>query len=88
VIRACGGDDALRQEVESLLVFDEVGDRFLELPALPLFDDDPEPSAEITAGRRIGPYEVVREIGSGGGAAAVLDYRRRPVLAHPEPQAG
>jgi hypothetical protein len=31
--QACGGDEELRREVESLLQFDSRGDRFIEGPA-------------------------------------------------------
>jgi eukaryotic-like serine/threonine-protein kinase len=32
--QACGGDEELRREVESLLKFEKPGDRFIEQPAL------------------------------------------------------
>ncbi|MEN3332354.1 MAG: eukaryotic-like serine/threonine-protein kinase [Blastocatellia bacterium] len=66
LIHACGGDEALRKEVESLLAFDEPEDGFLESPAPPLVDADLEPAAGIAPGHRIGAYEVAREIGTGG----------------------
>ena len=58
---ACGGDDALRSEVESLLALhEEVGD-FLERPVLP--------PAEETVGEGpgmvIGPYTLLEEIWEG-----------------------
>ena len=31
---ACGGDEALRQEVESLLSYEDSADRFIERPAV------------------------------------------------------
>ena len=48
---AAEGDDALRREVESLLAWDTADDT----PAL----------AALTAGQRIGPYEVVAPLGAG-----------------------
>src|SRR5580765_2862306 len=58
--KACAGDEALRQEVESLLRSEPRGDRFIEEPAL-------EVAAKMFAreqpqsllGQQIGPYEVL-----------------------------
>ena len=59
---ACGGDDALRQEVESLLAADDQAGSFMTAPALPslarpIFDD----GAQV-ADR----YRIVRFLGRGG----------------------
>jgi TolB-like protein/Tfp pilus assembly protein PilF len=64
---ACAGDDALRQEVESLLQHEPRSDEFLKSPALEL-------AAELLATdqtnsqyiRKIGPYYVLSFIGAGG----------------------
>jgi Tol biopolymer transport system component len=57
---ATGDDEALRREVESLLTSDTSDESFLRgLPVVP----DIRPL--LTAGRRIGPYEIVAPIGAG-----------------------
>jgi serine/threonine-protein kinase len=75
----CAGDDELRREVESLLASDPsdaglvgkiVGDA-----AARTFDDAATPSA-TAAGRRLGPFELVGELGRGGMATV---YRARRV---------
>src|SRR2546430_1096116 len=55
---ACGGDEDLRHEVESLLDHAESGDGLLEHPAWE--------GARIMAGDRLGPYEILGPIGAGG----------------------
>ena len=66
---ACAGDDALRQEVESLLRYVDNGDRFLERPAVEevarLVSSHPEPRADVS-GRRLGVYQIEARIGAGG----------------------
>jgi len=64
---ACGGDEALRAEVMSLLAAHEGAGGFLDTPA-PVAEGltDPEERTIFEPGRRLGPYEVVREIGRGG----------------------
>jgi len=58
-------DPALRQEVESLLRADEeAGTGFLESPAAAVLETSPPPSAHV--GRRLGPYQLLEEIGAGG----------------------
>ena len=57
---ACAGDDELRREVESLLSAEREAGAFLSgAPAA--VTGDPE-----AAGRRIGPYRVLGEVGRGG----------------------
>jgi serine/threonine protein kinase/tetratricopeptide (TPR) repeat protein len=65
--RACGGDDALRREVRSLLDYESAADRFLERPAVV------EAARSIASetrppltGRRIAGYDVTALIGAGG----------------------
>src|ERR1700704_3583024 len=60
---ACRDDGNLRREVDSLLVaHDEAGTGFLNKPAVDL-----RFRADVgRAGRRIGVYELVEEIGHGG----------------------
>ena len=65
--RACGGDDALRREVESLLAHEGTAEGFLTAPAL-------EVAAKVMAedaggslsGRQIGSYQIVSRLGVGG----------------------
>ncbi len=59
---ACGGDDELRCEVESLLELEDEADRFLGESAVP----GPGESAAFGDGLRIGPYRVLERIGRGG----------------------
>jgi len=64
---ACGGDDELRREVESLLSFHDRSESFIETPpykaAAELFDGG---GAESLVGRVVGDYKVERELGRGG----------------------
>ena len=59
---ACGGDGALRHEVESLLESDSHATSFLETPAVLLVDT----GAKRLEGQRVGPYQIVSWIGAGG----------------------
>jgi eukaryotic-like serine/threonine-protein kinase len=74
--KECGGDQALRSEVESLLESDELTGGFIEEPAFAiprdLFPDDAE---EPVAGRKFGAYQLIREIGRGGLGAVYLAAR-------------
>src|SRR4030095_15594855 len=67
--QACAGDDALRQEVESLLRYEDAGDQFLEQPAIEevarLVSSQPESNVDL-AGRRLGVYQIEARIGAGG----------------------
>ncbi|MGD0297709.1 MAG: protein kinase [Bryobacteraceae bacterium] len=65
---ACSGDPALRQEVDSLIASDkQASTDFLEPGAFaaPILDGA-SIAAESLAGRRIGAYQIVEEIGQGG----------------------
>ena len=59
---ACGGDGALRHEVESLLESDAHATNFLETPAVLVVDT----GAKRLEGQRIGPYRIASWIGAGG----------------------
>ena len=69
--RECEFDIELRQEAEALLAADDSSGQsiatILEDTAASLFDRD--------AGKRFGPYQVVREIGRGGMGAVYLALR-------------
>src|SRR5262245_20695910 len=66
--RACADDDALRREVESLLISDAQAKTFIESPpielAADLLSEDPPP--KVGKGKRIGHYEILEQLGSGG----------------------
>ena len=67
VAAACGGDDALRQEVEALLAHAQAAENFLVTPvgevAAQILVDDHEPSL---IGRQIGSYKILAFLGAGG----------------------
>src|SRR5262245_65819509 len=64
----CDGNPALLRDVEALLSADECEDAFLDAPALgPTFSmPQPESLEKESVPRRIGPYQLVRLLGSGG----------------------
>jgi non-specific serine/threonine protein kinase/serine/threonine-protein kinase len=73
---ACERDDALRDEVESLLAADEqAGSSFLQCLPEDVFPDHsiasdrsafPASTAPAWIGRQLGPYEITEKIGEGG----------------------
>src|SRR5690242_3924115 len=71
--KACGGDEKLRQEVESLLSSSERATTFIELPA---YEVAPELLTNSTAGIRVGEsighYRIESLIGTGGMAEVYL----------------
>ncbi|HEX8140696.1 MAG TPA: protein kinase [Pyrinomonadaceae bacterium] len=74
---ACGGDDNLRGQVETLIHSYEQAGSFIEGPAIgvesaPTLVDD-VPTGMI--GRRLGSYKLVREIGRGGMGSVYLAVR-------------
>ncbi len=65
--RISGGDAALRRELESLLSANErVRATFLEAPAIAAVPLEELPLRDPLLGRRLGPYQIVEEIGAGG----------------------
>ena len=63
--RTCAGDSDLRREVESLLSsHEQAGTNFLKNPVVDL--KTAAKASEPRAGRRIGVYQVLEEIGRGG----------------------
>jgi non-specific serine/threonine protein kinase/serine/threonine-protein kinase len=83
---ACAGDRALLAQVESLIASDEEAGDFIEGPAfLPLGAASPEED-EAPVGRRVGSYEIVRELGRGGmgnvylGARADAQFDKRVAI--------
>jgi len=70
--QACAGDDSLRAEIESLLSsFDGAGSFLEDCPAADLLSAQ----SRAIAGKKIGAYRVVREIGQGGMAVVYLGQR-------------
>lgn len=68
---ACAGRNDLRAEVEAYLAADARAERFLETPVAGyaqtlLAAPEPIGGRPSTAIDRLGPYEVIREIGAGG----------------------
>jgi hypothetical protein len=66
-VRACGGDDSLCREVESLIASCGQSEGFIELPACefasPRLVDQP---SSIAAGQSIGHYTILAPPGVGG----------------------
>jgi serine/threonine protein kinase/tetratricopeptide (TPR) repeat protein len=73
---ACGGDASLRAEVESLLASHDSAAGFLDVPAIPaeVLAAEAPPDA-VLPGERIGPYQLVRELGHGGMGTVYLAER-------------
>jgi eukaryotic-like serine/threonine-protein kinase len=66
---SCQGEESLRREVESLLYYGLRADKFIETPALELAAEsfaNQDPDGRTMLGRRIGQYELVTKLGSGG----------------------
>jgi hypothetical protein len=64
---ACGGDETLRQEVESLLRFESDSARFLETPAAVVASDlAGARDRSQMIGRHPGPYSIIAPLGAGG----------------------
>jgi serine/threonine protein kinase/formylglycine-generating enzyme required for sulfatase activity len=64
--QACEGDGELRSEVASLLASEEQAGDFLAAPALEVAAQDLAAAASSPIGRRIGHYQVLSLLGSGG----------------------
>ncbi len=90
-LQECAGDDALRVEVLSLLdSMEEVGERFetpaLAMPASRRAAADALQVPAIGPGERVGPWTVVRLLGSGGMGTVYLadrvgdEFRQRAAL--------
>src|SRR5215510_531508 len=62
---ACAGDSALRSEVEALIDSHARSSDFIESPAYELLADSLTQTG-LGPGTSIGPYEIIRRLGSGG----------------------
>jgi serine/threonine-protein kinase len=73
---ACADDTTLRAEIESLLASHDHAENFIESPAfadtVKAITDAP---AEQIAGRHVGSYQLIREIGRGGMGTVYLAQR-------------
>jgi len=85
---SCGGDDALRREVESLLGYHETAGDFLESPAIQdhaaaLAGDSSADAAPSMTGRTLGRYQILERVGLGGMGAVyrALDTNLNRTLA-------
>lgn len=64
---ACGDDDAMREEVESLLAADATNEDFLGTPACELMAGVlADEKTEFVAGQEVGPYTILSSLGDGG----------------------
>jgi serine/threonine protein kinase/Flp pilus assembly protein TadD len=65
--RVCGGDKALRQELESLLAHDHQAKNFIESPALEIVASQlAETADQSIVGREISHYRILSLLGGGG----------------------
>ena len=70
---SCGGDEALRREVDSLLTYASEAESFLERPAVDIAPTPPGESHEARlVGRTISHYQVLSLLGAGGMGAVYL----------------
>jgi serine/threonine protein kinase len=63
---ACGGDESLRQEVESLITSHEKDGSFIDSPAYEAAAAMLETEQQLKAGQMIGHYEILSTLGKGG----------------------
>lgn len=64
--QACAGDSSLRSELESLLAAGTGSDLLNDRAALPDFAGEVTKTARSQVNRRIGSYQIVEQIGTGG----------------------
>src|SRR5258705_4442472 len=81
LIEACAGDEQLHQAVEKLLASHDNAGSFLASPAvmdegvITALDDVEISGSNDRLGQRIGPYEIIRELGHGGMGTVFLAVR-------------
>src|SRR6185436_6346868 len=66
VSSACGGDELLRKEVESVSSSHEKDGTFMDSPAYEAAAEMLASDHELRAGEKVGPYEVISFISRGG----------------------
>ena len=67
VDESCGGDETLRQEVQSLLKYATEAESFLERPAVDVAPTGPSaPGETALVGRTVSHYQVLSLLGAGG----------------------
>lgn len=64
--QACAGDVRLRARVSRLLQCFDLRGALLDAPPPGMLEDNPSVEEDAQPGRRIGPYELVRNLASGG----------------------
>src|SRR4026209_2723985 len=80
VNESCGGDEALRREVEALLPYASEAEAFLERPAVDIAPTPPGEAHEATlVGRTISHYQVLSLLGAGGMGEVYLARHPGPV---------
>ncbi|HSS21678.1 MAG TPA: serine/threonine-protein kinase [Pyrinomonadaceae bacterium] len=75
---ACPANDAVRAEVFALLSAHKSASGFIDSPALVdlgMMSEDDLNNESAVVGKRIGPYEIVRELGHGGMGTVYLAVR-------------
>jgi eukaryotic-like serine/threonine-protein kinase len=63
---ACAGDNELRREVESLLRYENQGQKLLDQPALQVVAGKLAAESPSLVGQRLGPYQILGRLGAGG----------------------
>src|SRR5687768_17665228 len=77
VLAACGDDQALLAEVESLLSSHYNAASFMETPAVAKVADMIESETKLEKGSSFGHYEIIHQIGAGGMGEVYLAQDRR-----------
>ena len=85
--RVCSGDAELRIALERMISSAESVDRVLDaggvdfaMPLITSLERDDDTAATLEPGAQIGPFRIVREIGSGGMGVVYLAERSDPTL--------
>jgi tRNA A-37 threonylcarbamoyl transferase component Bud32/tetratricopeptide (TPR) repeat protein len=75
--KACADDTSLRSDVESLIAAHDGAGAFIDTPVLSILSSAPTAgsTASSRVGLRIGPYQVIRELGHGGMGVVFLATR-------------